>query len=40
MNFFNNNRSSHFEQFITVIEMMKKVSNNEIDKIDDKVVKT
>ena len=35
-----NNRSNHFDQLITVIEMIKKVCNREIDEIDEKVVDT
>ena len=35
-----NNRSNHFDQLTTAVEIIKKVCNQEIDEIDEKVVNT
>ena len=35
-----NHRSDYFDQLTIAIEMIKKVCNQEIDKIDEKVVDT
>ena len=38
LSFFYNNILFHFDQFIIIIKMIKKVCNQEIDKIGKKVV--
>ena len=35
-----NNRSNYLDQLIIIMKMIKKVCNQEIDKIDEKVVDT